>query len=177
MGIRGVYRGQIGGDLLNHLTKVFLALLLSSLLLVADAFDLLEQEKIGTLSLGMSPSQLPPIPCPIKKSEAMLWEADGLYHQDWEFIGCGLILDMASMEKEGAKSIESITLQAPSSLATSQGITIGSSRDEVMLAYKEVWNQAHSSDALFVAGSIYGGVMFSFKEGRVVSIFVGAGAE
>ncbi len=44
-----------------------------------------------------------------------------------------------------------------------------------MQAYKE--EEERRTSEHFVAGSIYGGLIFSFQNGRVNEIFLGAGAE
>ena len=50
--------------------------------------------------------------------------------------------------------------------------------EEVMKAYKSQWNREDSKHfGGVVAGSIYGGVMFNFKNGKVSRIFLGAAAE
>ena len=72
----------------------------------------------------------------------------------------------------------SITLAAPCTLATKRGIRIGSTEQEVKKAYKKDWNKEDStSSGRFVAGSIYGGIVFEFQNGKVSRIFLGAAAE
>lgn len=74
--------------------------------------------------------------------------------------------------------IESITLTSPCTLATKQGIRIGSTEQEVRKAYRKDWNREDSaSSENFVAGSIYGGIIFQFQDGKVTRIFLGAAAE
>jgi hypothetical protein len=60
---------------------------------------------------------------------------------------------------------------------TSKGISIGSSYQEVEQAYKDYMNPEFSNRESIVAGSIYGGVVFSFEKGKVKSVFVGAASE
>src|SRR4051812_47329402 len=86
--------------------------------------------------------------------------------------------DMASDAKNGAKTVATITATAPCALETARGIRIGSSIAEVTKAYKKVQDKEQSvAGKSFVAGSIYGGVIFSFKDGKVSQIFIGAAAE
>ena len=60
----------------------------------------------------------------------------------------------------------------------SRGIHIGSTIVEVTTAYGKVENKEESeSGKTFVAGSIYGGVIFTFTDGKVSQIFLGAAAE
>ena len=71
-----------------------------------------------------------------------------------------------------------ITAVAPSKLATARGITIGSTEDAVKKAYGSVRDKENSeAGKTFVAGSIYGGVIFRFEGGKVSEIFIGASAE
>ena len=45
------------------------------------------------------------------------------------------------------------------------------------MAYSDKINADESSDEMIVVGSIYGGMVFSFENGKVKQIFIGAGAE
>ena len=85
-------------------------------------------------------------------------------------------------ERKGApKTVSSISIQSPCNLKTKHGIRIWSTEEEVIKAYGKYQDE----DALlftklgdrFLAGSIYGGMIFRFKNGRVKSIFLGAAAE
>ena len=145
----------------------------------ADDFALLKEERIGDLRIGWSGKDVgKAITCKVKRGPDELWGADGAYHQEWKYAACGITLDMVSEKKGGAKSIGSIAVIKPSRLSTKQGIRIGSSEQEVMKAYKLYWNREDSKAfGQFVAGSIYGGLMFNIKNGRVNSIFLGAAAE
>jgi hypothetical protein len=134
--------------------------------------------QIGKLSLGLSQAEVYAIlDCPVKRGEDQMWDADGLYHQEWEYSECGVILDMSSKKHNGVKKIESITITAPSKLTTTKGIGIGSSREKVIAAYRAAWNKKQSREDYFVAGSVYGGLMFGFQDGKVINIFLGAAAE
>ncbi|MCX5891573.1 MAG: hypothetical protein NTW80_01105, partial [Deltaproteobacteria bacterium] len=107
-----------------------------------------------------------------------LWGADGEYHQDWQYPKEGVTLSMVSKKKGGPKSVERITITSPSTLATSKGIRIGSTEAEVNAAYGRFRNAGDSEHFnCFIAGSIFGGVMFNFEKGKVSQIFIGAGAE
>ena len=85
---------------------------------------------------------------------------------------------MGSERKAGPKVVESITIKSPSKLVTSRGIHIGSTEGEVIQAYGQCRDQETSKKGeQLVAGSIYDGMIFNFKDGKVVSIFLGAAAE
>jgi hypothetical protein len=141
-------------------------------------FYLLHAERIGDFRIGLSETEFKNITqCPLKRGSELLWGADGAYHQEWEYVGCGITLGMVSVEEGATKLIESIAVTAPSSLTTKRGIGIGSAEQEVMSAYKPYWNREESGPGSFVAGSIYGGLMFDLEGGLVTRIFLGAAAE
>jgi len=59
-----------------------------------------------------------------------------------------------------------------------KGIHIGSSEGETIHAYQREYNPGDSQKGhLVVAGSIYGGVLFTIVNGRVSKIFLGAAAD
>jgi len=71
-----------------------------------------------------------------------------------------------------------VTLSTPSRKKTSRGIGIGSLQKEVLEAYGAEFNREESllPDTI-IAGSVFGGLVFTMKDGRVESIFIGAAAE
>lgn len=139
----------------------------------------LDSEQIGGFSLGQSAKDVKnKLHCSLKQQEDILWEADGVYHQTWDCYESGISFDMVSNRKGGTKTIASITLSTPSTLKTKRGIQIGDAEQAVIAAYQKEKNAESSiSGEIFVAGSVYGGLIFQFKNGRVESIFLGAGAE
>jgi hypothetical protein len=165
------------------LKKIFASIILfgfvSSLSFAADGLDLLRTERIGALRIGLSEGEVTKrIHCILKRGPEELWGADGAYHQKWEYVGCGITLGMVSEKKGTPKLVESISLVNPAILRTKRGIRIGSTAQEVMKAYKSQWNREDSKTfGCFVAGSIYGGVLFNFENGKVSRIYLGAAAE
>ena len=165
------------------LLKIFLMLIIigivSSFSYAADEFTLLKKEQIGNLRIDMPETEVrKTVHCTLKRGPDKLWGADGLYHQKWNYAKCGLVLDMVSEKKNTPKSIGSITIVRPSDLGTIKGVKIGSTENEVVKAYQSDWNREDSEKGkTFVAGSIYGGLIFSFRNGKVSSIFLGAAAE
>ena len=144
----------------------------------ADEFSL-EKEQIGKLHIGLSETEVRQIiPGKPTRGAEKWWGADGQYHQEWQYPDGGITLGMVSKKKGGLKSIESLTITSPSILQTQRGIRIGSTEAEVVKAYGRFQNAEESKPGeLFVAGSIFGGVMFDFQQGRVSRIFIGAAAE
>ena len=145
----------------------------------ADDFSLLREEQIGQLRIGLSERAVnKAIHCPLKRGPVVLWDADRDYHQEWRYLRCGITLSMVSGTKWASKSIEAITIVYPSILSTKRGIRIGSTEQEVIKAYKHYWSRDDSMPSKnFVAGSVYGGLMFDFENDKVSRIFLGAAAE
>lgn len=98
--------------------------------------------------------------------------------QDWDYPAQGLKIAMTSGKKGGAKTVGMITAGEKCKLATARSIRIGSALDEVRKAYGNVESREESQKGkTFIAGSIYGGIIFTLKDGKVAGIFLGAAAE
>ena len=136
-------------------------------------------ESIGGLRLGLPEKEVNrAISCVPKKTREILEGATGVYVQMWSYPECGIVLKMSSERKGGSKTVESITITGPSDLATGSGIHIGSTESEVIKAYGRYRDQESTKKGKrFVAGSIYDGMIFDFKDGKVTKIFLGAAAE
>jgi hypothetical protein len=148
------------------------------LAIAKDEFSLLKNERIGNLRIGLSAAKVKQtIDCQPKREPEQFWGADGAYHQKWKYANCGITLGMVSAQKGATKSIESITIFHPSRLSTKRGIRIGSTETAVMQAYQAEGDLASSKSGTFVAGSVYGGIIFQFQNGKVSRIFLGAAAE
>ncbi len=139
----------------------------------------LDNEALGKIKLGRKAADLAGlIGKPDSKGKDTEWDAIGEWVQEWRFKSQGLTLHMASKSKGGAKTVLTITAEAPSKLATARGIHIGSTIAEVTKAYGKVQDKEGSEPGkTFVAGSVYGGVIFTFTGGKVSRIFLGAAAE
>lgn len=139
----------------------------------------LEGESLGKLTLGQKAEQVTAlIGKPDSRGKDTEWAATGEWVQEWRYKAQGLALQMASESKGAAKTVAAITAVPPCKLATARGIQIGSSGAEVTKAYKDVQDNEQSVPGkTFVAGSIYGGVIFTFTGGKVSQIFIGAAAE
>ncbi len=147
--------------------------------LESDPFALMREESLGKLKLDLSAQQvIQLLGNPRQKGGVEFWVGDAIYHQYWYYPNQGITLSMASETEKGQQNIAFIKLVSPSTLPTKRGITIGSSIEEVSLAYAKEKDQEMSiPDQTFVAGSIYGGLIFTFDNGRVIEIFLGAAAE
>lgn len=148
-------------------------------LAAADEFALLKEERIGPLRVDQPAAEAERlITCPVQRGPVELWGADGDSHQAWTAPACGLTLDLSAAESAGPQTLAAITLTRPSAWKTARGIGIGSTEAEVMTAYGRDHNAEESQAGnLFVAGSVYGGLLFTFEGGRVTQIFLGAAAE
>lgn len=147
--------------------------------MAADEFALLKAERIGPLRIGLPEGEVARgIACQPRRGSVTRWEADGDYHQEWAYPDCGITLAMSATTPKGAWTIGAITLTRPSPWKTRRGIGLGGTEREVMAAYGRDRNADDSTPGKnFVAGSVYGGLMFTFKAGRVERIFLGAAAE
>lgn len=83
---------------------------------------------------------------------------------------------MVSENQKQSKEIASISVTGHSELSTAKGIHIGSPKTDVVKVYKDSFNKEESQDA-FIVGSMYDGLIFEFKKGKVSKIFLGSAAE
>ena len=160
------------------LAALLLVGLIGSVAFAAEEFDW-TKESVGKLHANLSEKEVKQIiPGQPTRGPEQLWGADGAYHQEWKYPAAGITLGMVAEKKGGPKSIERITITSPSTLVTSKGIRIGSTEAEVNEAYGRFRNAEDSEHfGGFIAGSVFGGVMFKFQQGKVSRIFIGAAAE
>lgn len=114
---------------------------------------------------------------PEKKGEDEYWGAIGTYVQNWEYPSLGINMEMESESQGGDKIVRSITIVQPCKLTTSQGISIGTDTKIVKGKYLKLIDASNSYANTIVVGSIYGGTIFTLKDGAVSKIFIGAAAE
>lgn len=144
-----------------------------------DQFSFIRTESIGGLKQGMTPKQLTEfLPCSVKKGEPILWAGLGEIIQEWNYADCGVKLQLSATDTNTPQTISSIKIIAPSQLKTIRNIGIGSDFSQVHEAYAEYVDSAdNQAGETFVAGSAYGGLLIKFEGNRVISLFLGAGAE
>lgn len=116
---------------------------------------------------------------PSSKATAIEWAADGLMHEDWTWKDKGLVLNMSSEKNNvpGTMAIFSITANAPCAFKTKAGMGIGSSYTEVQEAYKRDIDPEATDKTQITVGSVYGGIIFSFRNDKAATVFLGAQAE
>lgn len=143
------------------------------------AFKFMKSEKFGELKLDMPEAEVVKVlqAKPVRSRE-QLWGADNQYHLKWSYKAQGLTLGMVSEKKGAAKTLESITCAARCTLKTARGIGLGSTLADAQKAYAAEFNKEESKPGVFVAGSMYGGLILNFnKAGKVTAMFLGAAAE
>jgi hypothetical protein len=115
---------------------------------------------------------------PEKRGELVFQAADGNYVEDWHYPEKGIDLSISGEKKTGPKTIVSIIASGPCTLTTRKGIKIGSKESAVRRAYAMFADRNASAEpGTYVVGSIYGGIIFNFENGKVSRIFFGAAAE
>jgi hypothetical protein len=144
-----------------------------------DDFHVMKNEAFGALKIDMPALQ---VKVQVAEMPAMgpkrLWGADGMMHQTWKYPNLGLEIDMTSEDKKAAQTVSAITVKAPSILQTRRGIHVGSRESEVAKAYKgDISKEESKPGQTIVAGSLYGGVVFTIEKGVVSTMFLGAAAE
>lgn len=138
---------------------------------------LMSNEKFDDLALQLSVDKvIKKYSTPDEKTEPKLWGADGFYHQTLKYNTLGFELGLSG-EVATKMTIDRITINAPCSFKTNEGVGIGSSKADVEKAYKNQIDPSIESSEVILAGTIYGGLTFDIKDGKVASIFLGAGAE
>lgn len=141
-----------------------------------DAIDIMDDEVLGDFGIGMTDENvITELDECHNKGNLEVWGADGLKHQQWDYKDDGISLGMVG--EEGNQVVDSIYATSPFRGRTKKGIRIGSTRDEVLKAYKEYINTEDTDDNTIVVGFIYRGIIFEIDEGVVASIFIGAAAE
>lgn len=102
---------------------------------------------------------------------------NGSDHRTWQYPSKGIELGLA--RDTGKLKIDMITVTSPCEFSTKRGIKIGSSREEVLSAYKkEIDPDGFFGDTTkIMAGSTNGGILFTIDNGKVGSIFMGAAAK
>jgi len=146
------------------------------------SFKVMEDERLGELSVSSTSDEVAQkLGPPTRKGRIEMSEASGDDIQSWFYPAQGLTVAMAIDDRETGKgSVSTLTIKAPATFKTRLGIGIGSTRKEVLDAYGKLRDPEFPSgdkEEVFLAGSIYGGVFFTFKRDKVSQIFVGAGAE
>ena len=141
-------------------------------------FKLMKTERLGRLSFEMKAGEVVKAYGKAPSQGAVEnWAGVGLYVQPWDYPELGVELQMAAEKKDGVQTVYMIKATKRCRLSTTHGIHIGSSEEEVAKAYGKLRGDESEAGKTFIAGSTVGGVIFTFKDGKVVEIFIGAASE
>ncbi|MCB9551920.1 MAG: hypothetical protein H6705_08560 [Myxococcales bacterium] len=102
--------------------------------------------------------------------------ASGEWLTIWTWPAAGVSVTLSAPTEDGVPTARDFTVEAPFAGKTDRGIGIGAEIAAVRAAYADTLDPRASPESL-IAGSVYGGVFFTVRAGRVTGIFVGAGAE
>ena len=139
----------------------------------------LEREALGPIRIGARREGVLELlgEAPIE-SPRQVWGSDGRVHQSLAFPARGLTLGMVSDALAGPQVVASILARPPCTFSTRRGIRIGSSEADVQRAYGAEHNAEEGRQgSLFVAGSFFGGLTFTLRNGSVAEIVLGAVSE
>jgi len=146
-------------------------------------WELMRTEKFGEIKLGIdSISVVEILGQPDSVTTVNYWGADGGYHNEWVYTTIGITIGFNRIpdhpdSKFHERLTDRITMTAPSIYSTNRRIQIGSPKIEVTSNYRIAIADTIGYNNHLVAGTVYGGLIFQFKQDTVVSIFLGAAAE
>jgi hypothetical protein len=98
------------------------------------------------------------------------WGVDGGRYTTWKWRGIELITHESG-------SLQLVQCEDPCTLATAQGVKLGSTDAEVKKIHGDGINRRLSNKTKIIVGDEYGGTAFDLKGGKVVRIVVGSWAE
>jgi len=138
---------------------------------------LMENESVGLIKIGSTDKDVVKIlGKDAVKGKAEVWGADGRTHQEWNYKKAGVSLGFVNHGKKWI--VSSISVEKPCNLKTTRNIGIKSTREEVCNAYENEIDPENAGDASkIIAGSLFGGVVFTIEKNVVTAIFIGASAE
>ena len=143
-----------------------------------DYEHILTWEAIGGLKLGMDETKVVKLlGQPAKKAFPEEEGATGDFVGSWEWPSKGIVLGMASDKRTGPFTLRTIDVTAPSTFATTRGVTIGMAAAELPARYQRNVDEGRDDPNLYLVGSMYGGMLFTLKDDKVAEIFLGAMAE
>ncbi len=161
---------------MQKLTHALVCLITATAL--ATPLKVTDAQRLGDLRLGLESAQLTPLlGKPSKEGKPLEEGATGLTVKDQTFKKQGVVITLSREKKARVWRVERFVVTAPCPWKTPQGIGIGSSDQQVRKAYSQLLDSESQSATQLVVGSIYDGVIFHIKNGKVESIFVGAAAE
>ncbi len=139
-------------------------------------FGLMQSEKLGGLGLGSPAGDVVSLLGPAEEeTPPKIWGADGREHRQWRYPSKGVEIGLEA--RDGVLTVDRIGLFAPSAWKTARGIGIGSPESEARAAYRAEIDDRAAIKGRLIAGSVYGGIIFTVEGGAVTAVFLGAAAE
>ncbi len=143
-----------------------------------DVKQRIMRETIGGLKLGMDAEEaVTMLSEPDSKTKPFEEAATGYIKSEWIWKTKGVQLTMDS--SQGKNEVVAIVVRYPFKGKTSCGISIGSTMDEAKNTYGKYLDKDFSQGDSIIAGTVYGGIMFSkgVSSDEISSIAIGAFAE
>lgn len=138
-----------------------------------DVDHIFDWETIGGFKLGMDERKvLGVLGQPKSKGFPTEEGATGDFVSDWEWKG--ITVGMAAGRRSGPFHVRSISVDTPSTFATSRGIHVGSTLAELSKIYPRNTEEGNADPNQYLVGSVYGGELFTLEKDKVASIFLGA---
>jgi hypothetical protein len=139
-------------------------------------FTLYETEVIGPLHAKLTGDELVKVlGSPARRTRPQAEEATGAWVSHWRW--AGVEVDVTADTRSGPWTTRSVTVTAPPAFATRRGVHVGSARAEVLKLYPGEPGEVDDRPQEHLAGSPYGGMLFTFKDDKVASITIGVFAE
>ena len=114
---------------------------------------------------------------PESKTDTAMSQIDGLLYQGWSYKKQGISIYLEG-EKISKFCVASITIYSPCILQTNRRVGIGSTEKEIEKAYRKAIEAVPASgERWIVAGTVYGGILFTMHNHKVDTLFIGASAE
>lgn len=113
---------------------------------------------------------------PQSKSAPVEEGATGELVSTWSWPN-GVEASMTATSATGAATLRMLIASGSSTLQTSKGIRVGSSRQEVDAAYGAAANPAHSTEDFVLVGEMLDGLRIRLVDGKVTSISLGSDGE
>jgi hypothetical protein len=136
-----------------------------------DPTSILDTETIGGLKLGADEKAIVAVLGAPKHKDKVVQEGATMeYVSDWMWPTASI--NMVSDTGKPPWKARLISISKTSTLETAQHIHLGSKRADVEKVYKRSDEDDGKPDQ-FLVGSIYGGLLFEFKNDRVITISMG----
>jgi len=143
-----------------------------------DVKQRIMRETIGGLKLGMDAEKaVSMLNEPDSKTKPVEEAATGYIKSEWIWKSKGVQLTMDS--SHGNNEVVAIVVRHPFKGKTSCGISIGSTMEEAKNTYGKYLDKDFSQGDSIIAGTVYGGILFSkgASSDKIGSIAIGAFAE